>query len=196
MPLTDTDICNLALAELGISEEITALTDDGNEARQCNRVYDKAVEFVLTECEWPFTTKIASLGLIQENPNDNWGYEYRYPSDCVLARRIASGDPRPQSEPPFQLADDASGLVIWTNEPSACLEYNERVTTTTRWPLLFSEALSLKVAEMVAMPLTGDINIKRDLFQLYTQKLSAAKARALNEGHLPPEPDTPSIAAR
>src|SRR5688572_11149621 len=109
---SETEIANLALSHLGVGKEIANLeTERSQEAVACRRFYDTARDATLRDFSWPFATKIAVLGLIEADPNDEWDYSYRYPSDCLQLRRILSGvrnDTR-DSRVPFKLAHDDSG---------------------------------------------------------------------------------------
>src|SRR5512146_1689119 len=103
MTLTDIQICNMALGHIGVTKFIAALTDRSNEANVCNLYYEQARDFVLEDLPWPFATRYISLGLVTDFtaltiPHD-WSYAYRYPSDCVFARRLVTTigrtDPNP-----------------------------------------------------------------------------------------------------
>ena len=86
------DIWNTALSHLGISKEVASVDESSAEAKACRRFYDTTIKAVLKDYSWPFASKIATLNLITANPNDEWAYSYRYPSDCLFFRRILSGN--------------------------------------------------------------------------------------------------------
>jgi hypothetical protein len=62
-------ICNLALSNLG-KDNISALTDEGAEARACNQFYDHVRDTLLQVYPWSFAGKTASLA---EVTNDKAG---------------------------------------------------------------------------------------------------------------------------
>src|SRR3990172_6032289 len=128
---SEVDICNMALSHLGNSKEIAILaTEKSEEAAACRRFYETARDTVLRDFAWPFATRILSLGLVEEDPNDEWAYAYRYPTDCLLLRRLLSGlrhDNR-QSRAPYRVARDDDGLVIYTDLAEAQMEYTVRET--------------------------------------------------------------------
>src|SRR5665648_440114 len=87
-----TEICNMALGHLASGKEIANLeTERSAEAIACRRFFDSARDAVLRDFSWPFATKIKALSLIEEDPNSEWAYSYRYPTDCLNFRRILSG---------------------------------------------------------------------------------------------------------
>lgn len=60
--------------------------------------------------------------------NGDWVYGYRWPTDCLFARRLVppGGDGRRYSTDfalPFRVGRDANGLLIYTAQPDAVLEY-------------------------------------------------------------------------
>jgi len=87
-----TAVCNMALAHVGVSRYLSDVDSDTDmEATVCLRFIENVRKQTLREHTWPFATKVVTLGLLQEDPNDEWGYEYAYPSDCLYARRVLSG---------------------------------------------------------------------------------------------------------
>jgi len=62
MALSQVDIVNKALTLVGASP-IVSLTEDTNNARITNRVYEAALRSILTECKWNFATKRADLSV-------------------------------------------------------------------------------------------------------------------------------------
>ena len=103
---TKTEIFNMALGHLAIGKMVANFTAEQSQEARIGRIYyDIALGQVLKDVPWPFATKIAALGLLEEEPNTEWGYSYRYPSDCAHFRRILSGSrslraPFPMWRPP------------------------------------------------------------------------------------------------
>src|SRR3972149_5101754 len=119
-------IVNIALGHIGVGRAISNLeTESSQEAITARLFYDLALETVLRDSPWPFAAKIAVLSLIEEEPNTEWAFSYRYPTDCIMFRRVLSGlrnDSR-QSRAPYKLAQDDSGTIIFTDEEDAQAEY-------------------------------------------------------------------------
>lgn len=198
---SEVGICNMALAHLGISTTIAALTDPTQSARACARFYAQCRDAVLRDFPWPFATSIQLLGLVQNNPNTEWLYSYRYPADCLMARRIPDGVSRiatPASLVVFREGADANGKLIFTDQADAELEYTVRLADPTLFPPDFVEALAYRIAASIAPQVTGGDPFKLGAraMQLYTYTLEVASLNAANESQPDQPPDSPSIMAR
>lgn len=106
MAVSETSICNRALAQIGTRSTIASLTEASNEAKQCNLIFSETQDEILGMAFWNFATKTATLTLLKSAPgtpptptttatawSDDfpappWLYEYEYPSDCLQMRQI------------------------------------------------------------------------------------------------------------
>lgn len=157
MAASETVIANLALSHLGISKTIASLTERSQEALACLAFYEEARDEMLRDFPWPFAAKFAELTLVGEDPTDEWGYSYRYPSDCLTLRRIFSGlrtDSR-QSQVKYKLGSDDDGLLIYTDVSEPTCEYTRRFTDVLRFPPDFVMALSFRLAFYIAPRVTA-----------------------------------------
>lgn len=184
--MSETSICNMALSHVGQGEEIANLTTEKSAAASaCRRFFDIARDVVLTDFQWPFARSFQTLSLIEENPNDEWGYSYRYPTDCLFIRRILSGN-RQDSETtriPFIIGSDDSGRLIYTDQDSAEIEFTKKITDTNKFPHSFQMALSYRLAMYIAPRLSaGDpFKLQQLLAQFYFQELDSARKTAHSE---------------
>lgn len=202
---SDADIANMALSHLGIGEEIASLTEKSDEARACNRFFEPCRDATLRDFPWPFATKFAVLGLVEEIDDDDatedeWDYSYRYPPDCAKIIRIRSGSRNDSRDErvPYKIAKDTSGRLIYTDEEDATVEYIELITDPERFTPDFYMALSFRLAAMIAPRLTaGDpYKLGPRAYQMYVHEIERAKATALNEGQVDVEVDSEFIRAR
>ena len=183
---TKTEICNIALSHLGISKEIANVdSEQSQEAKACRRFYDISRETVLKDFNWPFATKFATLNLIEEDPNDEWLYSYRYPNDCLFARRILSGfrEDTEATRITYKIGKDDQGILFFSDKENAELEYTSDVTDVDLYTSDFKIALSYRLAHYIAARLTaGDpFNLADKCFQKYMLEISKASSNALNE---------------
>jgi hypothetical protein len=172
-------ICNMALSHLGVGKEISNLeTEKGEEAAACRRFFATARDNTLRDYPWPFATKIISLALVEEDPNEEWSFSYRYPTDCVRARRILSGqrNDNRQTRVPYVVAQDETGLLIYTDSENAELEYTFRDTDPSRYPGDYVMALSLRLASYIAPRLTKGDPFKLGERALQLHQLESMKA--------------------
>lgn len=176
----------MALSHLNFGKEIQNInSDSAAEAAACRRYYDDARDGALREFAWPFATKIATLGLIESDPNEEWDYSYRYPSDCIEVRRILSGarnDSR-QTRVPFKQGLDSSGRLIFTDKENAQAEYTSRLDNPEIYPSDFVLAFSYYLAFLIAPRITaGDpFKLGPQSWQMYLMMVNKAKANSVNE---------------
>lgn len=193
-------IWNMALSHLGISKEVASETEQSKEAAACRRFYETTIKNVLKDHSWPFASKIATLNLITSNPNSEWAYSYRYPSDCLFFRRILSGNRNdtPATKVPYAVSQDSSATIIYTDATNAEAEYTRNITDESFFPSDFETAVSYRLAYYIAPRLTaGDpFNLTQKAAQNYQIELSKAVANSFNEDQSVELQDTESVSAR
>ncbi len=181
-----TEICNLALSHLGVSKEIANIdTEKSASALACRRFYESARDEIFRDFNWPFATNYIALELIEENPNTDWAFSYRYPSDCTRIRKILSGlrnDSR-QSRVSYEIARDDTARLIFTDERDAVIKFTKKTTTESFYPQDFVMALALLLAAYIAPRLTaGDpFKVGERAFNLYLLSKQKAEAGSFNE---------------
>lgn len=196
-----TGICNLALSHLGVGKEIANLeTERSEEAAACRRFYDQTLEQVLRDFTWPFATKIATLNLIEEDPNEDWQFSYRYPTDCLMVRRVLNGtrNPSRQEREPYRISQDSAGRLIYSDREDAELEYTVTANDPALYPPDFSMAFSFRLAAYIAPRVTGGDPFKMGdrALKLYEIELGMAKSNSVNEEQDEELPNSEFIAAR
>lgn len=206
MPSSAITVCNFALSHLGVGKSIAALDERGKEAEACNLFYETARDEMLEGFVWPFAKKVLALGLVTDNEDDahpdvNYIYSYRYPSDCLFARRIQSGvrmDYR-QARVTYEIMGDDQGSLILTDKEDAILEYTATFgQNPARWSSAFSMALSFRIAAYIAPRVTGGdpFKIADKAIQFWRMSNSVAQANAANEVQPDQDPDGELILAR
>ena len=183
---SDTEICNLALSHLGVGKEISDLeTEDSQEAAGCRIFFSTARDEILRHIQRPFATTIEALALVENNPNNEWRYSYRYPSNAISIRRILSGyrnDTR-QSRSAYRLGFDTSGRLIYSDEQTASIEYTYKITDPGLFSSDFVFALSYRLAMLLAPRLTGGdpFKLQERMEAQYRSHLERAAVNAFNE---------------
>lgn len=191
------EVCNWALSHIGTKSTISSITENSNEARQCNILFNGARDFVLRDHPWRFAEKRVALADLDDAPPD-WDYAYGYPSDCVNALIILPEDKETDDPVPFVVgvASDLNSKTILTDKEEAWLKYTARVTNPTVWDPMFAVALSWQLAIQLALPLTGKKSIRDDALRGYALALSAAKTADRNESEKDDERDAEWISGR
>lgn len=196
-----TEIVNLALSHLAVDKEIANLeTESSKEASSARRFYDTARDMVLRDFAWPFATKIAALALVAEEPNTEWAFSYRYPTDCLYLRRILSGlrnDAR-ETRVPYRIAQDDAGRIIFTDEADAQAEYTVKTDNPQIYPADFTLALSYLLASFMAPRVTAGDQYKlgQRALAMYQAMKARAESNALNEEQAEQEVESEFIRAR
>lgn len=197
---SDVDIANQALSHIGVSKFIANLeTEQTNEARACRTFFNTARNAMVRDFPWPFATKFAQLGLVSQDPTDEWKFEYAYPSDAVKLIRIVTGTPNDnqQSREKFRVIHGAASTTIYANASPACMEYVLRLEDTARFPDDLVLALGYRLAIYIAPRLAKNhLKITPQLFRLYRQELTTAAANAQNDESLHEEPASEFERAR
>lgn len=193
-------IWNMALSHLGISKEVASEDERSNEAAACRRFYDTTVKNSLKDHSWPFASKLATLNLIESNPNTEWAYSYRYPTDCLFFRRILSGNRNdtPATKIAYAISQDSSASILFTDASNAVAEYTRDITDESFFPSDFETAISYRLAYYIAPRLTaGDpFSLGEKALRNYQIELSRAVANSFNEDQSVELQDTESVAAR
>lgn len=193
-------IYNMGLAHLGQTKRIASFDEQSEEARLGSLVYETCRDTVLEAFNWPFATKLAALALVAEDPNDEWAFSYRYPSDCLKFRKILSGvrnDSR-DTRIPFRISKDNAGKLIFVDKEDAQGEWTVKVTDTQLFSPSYTLALSYYIAHIIAPAMTaGDpFKLGERARQLYEIEIQRAAAHAFNEEQPEQHPESEFIRAR
>lgn len=186
-------ICNDALAELP-SAPIAAMDERSLEARECARVYQSALRYLLEQHDWGFATRRAVLAAVTNDRANEYAYAYAVPSDMGTPRRLITdfeatglGIPLegPFTPPYYEVWGTFGELgepyyvlenrVIYTSLQNATLEYGVAIVSEADMPQMFAWALSLEIASRIAMAIKKDRQLKGDLIK----QAEAAKDRAM-----------------
>jgi hypothetical protein len=133
MPITDLDVCNGAIGQIG-GERIDALTEDSPLGAECAEAYPAKRDLLLSKHRWVFANRTVQLARIDPTPAGTpRAYLYQRPSDLVGAihdfrATAAEADCKVSA---VQTADGvaADAPVVWA-------EYTARVPEAG-WPPWF-----------------------------------------------------------
>lgn len=180
---SEVQIARLALQHLGDRYDITSLNEASPEAEQVQLVFQNVRDMVLREHPWKFARKYASPAQLSGDAPGNWDYMFLYPSDALRIIRIVN--PLGDNQPPirFETARNSSDAhVILCNESEPTLEYTQQITDPQKFDPQFITALSYRIAQYIAMPITGDRSIMSDMKSLADIEIGKAQASDANEG--------------
>lgn len=171
MSVSKTSLINKALTLCGASP-ITNITDDTNNARICNRVYEISVKAVLTECRWTFATTRATLSLSADTMpwyHSGESYVYVRPSSCLRIFEVSDPDAVWREEGDYIVSDTSSlGIkyVYYHDDPS-------------KYPAYFVEAFIDKLCSDISFMIINSATKAEAFLAKYT-KVSLPKAMSAN----------------
>jgi len=175
MAISETDIANLAVMSLGIKTPIDNIdTEDSNEARYCRRFYAPARDAILRSHPWNCAIYRKTITALADAPDSDYDYQFQLPINPYCLRILQVGEAADQ---PIEWR--VEGRRLLTNDSSAKLVYIKRITDTNEFDPLLVDALALKLAIKIAMPLTSNKEIKADLIK-ELEGLSLPEARTID----------------
>lgn len=205
MAISKTEICNMALANVGITSTIIDVDDPNDttsEAVNCRLFYDICRKSLLAMARWPFSAKVVDLVDSGVTPT-NWSYRYLYPNDAVRANYIinpTSRTPSSENKIPFDIINISDGTgygkAILCDQNEAKLDYNQNITDTNLFDYSFVMALSFFLGERISVPLKVSAEltkVNRDNFLLWT---SEALTHTFREKQEDPYPESQFYNAR
>ena len=172
--MTDTQICNLALARLG-DARITALTDATAQAQYCSLFYTQTLEELQTEFDWQFCRKLASLTADATPPAFGYARRFAVPSDFLRLIRLNGID----EDENFSKWEIVDGFIHTDLAAPAQIEYIAHVTDAAKFPAVFVEILSAKLAANLALPLTGSKELFVQMSEIFSTNIQRPSVKAL-----------------
>jgi len=171
MSVSKTSAVNKALTLCGAAP-ITNITDDTNNARIANRVYEISRKSILCECRWTFATTRATLNLSTvEMPwyHDSESYVYVRPANAL--RIFETSDPKAvwREEGDLIIADTASLGIKYV--------YDHDVPE--KYPAYFLEAFIDKLCADISFMILNSAS-KAEAFMTKYQKFSLPVAKSAN----------------
>lgn len=178
MSYSKTSISNNALLELG--EKIITDFDNDTSSRAvvCQQKFDLARDITLASFPWPFAGKRKALARESASPLFGWTYKYPLPSDY-----ISGGLREIDGEPDYLL----EGGYILCDEDGINISYTWKHDDPSQWPATFVQLMVYRLAEAMAMPLTGKRTLKEDMHNLareYEVESLDLESRAIEQGDL------------
>ncbi len=180
-------ICNLALAEIR-APTISDIDEGTVESTNCAIFYPHCLDLLISDYDWQFLKRIASLALYATNERETeWAYAYALPADCGKALRIIPTDGSAVDtsltaididvpyRPEFWTRFIIENNVLYCNVSNASLEYATNEVDDSVLPPLFREALRLMLAANLAVP----IRESRDLKEKLLREAEIARQKAI-----------------
>lgn len=190
------DLCNAAMAMVGVDRGIESLDDDEPGARYCRRLYPQIRESMIRDHPWRWAQRRVALAALSVTVA-GFDYVYGYPSDCAKFLNVEDIEPDKAIQYPFEIrALSGNTVAVVCDVFQAYGRYTKDVDDANLFDATFSEALSARLAARLAISLTGDRQLAGALMQEADRLLGRAKFLDASEGHAEPNIGSRYIEAR
>lgn len=137
-------IANRALTKLG-AERLLLLSDDTQQGRTLNSMFDDVRDAELRRHRWKFAIKRDQLPALVAAPA--WGYQYQYPLPADYLALVQANDVYVRSGGKGSALWSVEGRRILTNIPAPLMvRYVARIENAGLYDPLFVEVLACKLA--------------------------------------------------
>ena len=183
MATSKIQIWNMALSRIGVKDFIIGENEASDEASVMNIHYDEAVRKTLTDFPWPFARGYFILNLVEERPNGDWAFSYRYPSVAMRIRRILRPEVgfRDADPPPFVIGGDDTARLVYTNREQAEVEITRPILDVAKFSEQFTDVLAWYLAWQSAPSLARIPNAVQSAQSGYLIAASNARVVDANE---------------
>jgi len=176
--MTKTEICNLALARLGITPIDSIDDTTSNVAKLCKSLFTFVLSRLLSQYSWGFAEVVANLNLLALE-DDVYDYVYAYPASAL--RLSAVLDYTATQVPEYALKNIDDLYCIVTNEENAKGRYVVLPTNLNVLPSLFVNTLKFALALDLHTGLKKEEDSVPLLMQEYRTALQLAVAAHARE---------------
>lgn len=173
-PNSDVDICNLALGHLEIGRELTSINPPDTEIPEsvaCAKWYDQARRHVLNSHPWACALKRVSQTADGVAPAYGWETRYLLPSDYIRLATI--GETEDIDHTRYDVED---GYILCNEGSPLKYKYVYDLTDVTQMDPLLVTAISYKLAEFMALELTGSTTRKDLMAGLFKDVIADAQS--------------------
>ncbi len=145
---SNVSICNLGLTMLA-SSRINSMTEDSENARKCNAIFDFVRRELISRHNWNFALKESSLAQLSTTPTtEDWSYIYQLPVDCL---RVAHHE----GQYDYKIFED----TLYSNESSCKIQYMADITDAAKFTASFAKALGLRIGADLAYGITKNASL-------------------------------------
>lgn len=174
MALSQTQICNQALARIG-AQSIMDIGDDSKGARACFNAYEATVREVASLGDWRCLKKRVAFSKLATAPAFEWAYQYQLPVDFISLVELNGVDYHGQPSDDWEV----EGQVLLTDADEAKVTYIAYVEDSTVWDALFTDAVVVLLASKIAVPMRQDEGMAQALKEEFFRS-ALPKARTKN----------------
>lgn len=172
MATSETEICNLALQQLGAAR-IISLAADSVEARLCSDFYTLLRDELLRSHPWKFATKRIDLARATPTPEFGFDFYYQLPTDCLRVLKV-DGDET--------YGWTVEGTYLLTDDDTATIKYISNNIQVGMFTSDFVTALALKLAYKLSYALVQSNTLRESIYKEYLEAVRVARSFNGQEG--------------
>ncbi len=180
MALSVTQICNLALSDVGIKRINDFETDSSPQAIACRLHYEPTKDALLRSHYWPFAAGRATLSQDAEDPDFEYDNQFILPNDFKYLRSIFADNFTVEGKSRNRHAIEGKRLL--TNDSTSQIRYTKDITDPTEFDPLFVEVfvkqLALKLTSLAGATPKIRESLKDDLKLLMPSVRSLSRQEA------------------
>lgn len=197
----------MALAHLGDSANVISIDppEGSAQAAHCARFYPQARNALLEAHPWNFATRREQLALLAKQ-DSTWTHRYAMPNQALTVLSIVPAGMTDDYEVSgrvvpveYQIEREDGKLVVLTDIPDAVMRYVSAAVDPSLYPAVFVDALSWKLAAMLAGPLykgeAGAAEAKR-CEEMFAYHFAAARQQDARQRHIRLKHTVPWLEAR
>lgn len=181
MSVTDVQICNMALQELGANRIINLTTETKEEATLCNLFYRPVVDEVLRSHPWNCATWYQTLAQVDSGDADylltnfdKWEYQYALPVNPYCLRVLEISD-YPDAD--YEIVRDYLLCNLETTATTVVkLKYIQRIEDESKFDSLLVRAIAYRLAADLTDKLTNSRKTRSEMLELFEWALRNARA--------------------
>lgn len=174
MSVSEVQICNLALTELGTGLISNYETDTSEKAVLCRLYFDPVVEEVLRSHEWNCAIWYQSLAEVADTDDDymledydEYDYQFQLPTAPRCLRVLSIPD---YPEYDYKIV---SGHLL-TNLSEVVIKYIRVLEDTTKFDSLLVRAIAYRLAADMAPRITNSNKTRAEMLAIYNMQLIRA----------------------
>lgn len=182
MAYSNVEICNMALTALG-ANNIMDLTENTEEARKCNVLFENLRDEMLESHIWNFAIRRSDdLALSATSPEWEYTNKFQLPTDCLRVLKTNFEKPIQSVNRRSDRAYKIEEGYLLTDEGSVKIQYLAKVTDPTKQLRAFQVALAARLEAELAFSILQSARIAESKWKIYELKLRNAKAVDAQEG--------------
>ena len=161
------EIINMALRSLG-ADTITDITEDSENARKMDSIYDIVLKSLLRLCRWSFAKKESTLSRISGAPIlTEYAYIYGLPSDFLGLNKTTV-------EPSY--SHKIKGRYLYSNATAVSIEYTYFCDEPDQYDALFADAFAARLAAELCFSITAKPALIEVKWKEFKEKLNVARS--------------------